>query len=299
MEEFSSVNENEEKVTPVKENNQFFKRVFTGAFIILSVSAAFFLRQFFLDSVGLHLFDIMYFAFAVVGTIEMVRVFKDKMTFFEKTVVLVFSIGYVPVCSFLGIKTGILMLMAAVVMLISDNVFSFEKKTIEGLGYSILTLFYPTVLLTGGIYINHQVGLECLLLLFIVSAFSDSGAMIFGVIFRGRKLYPKISPKKTISGAFGGLFGGTVAAMAIWAFVRGSITDVVGLEIAIYVLAGILGSIATQFGDLVEGAFKRKIGIKDFGDILPGHGGMLDRIDGLFFNSFFLVLYFALISVIF
>ena len=300
MEEKTPASCEETNKAPEKESNHFLQRILTAAFIVVSVGSAFVLRQVFIETVGRKLFDIMLLCFAVVGTIEMVLAFRDKMTWFEKIVVLVFSVGYVPACAFFGITRGVMMLFAAVAMLIADCVFSFDKKSVEGLGASVLTLFYPTVFLTGMLYLNAKgyFSFPALLLLFVVSSFSDSGAMLVGVAIKGKKLYPKISPKKTISGAIGGLLGGLVGALVVWAFLRGMITDNVGAEIAIYAIAGVLGSVATQFGDLAEGALKRKIGIKDFGKILPGHGGMLDRIDGLLFNSFFIALYFTAIAAI-
>ena len=294
------INDDKTKTPDIKESNHFLQRILTSAFIIVSVAAAFVLRQVFIDTIGRQLFDILLFVFAVVGTVEMVLAFKDKTTFFEKAVAIVFSICFVPTCAFLGLMKGVLLLLAAAALLVADCVFSFDDKSTEGLGVSVLTLFYPTAFLYGMLYINTNGRWQfiALLLLFVISAFSDSGAMLVGVLFKGKKLYPKISPKKTISGAIGGLLGGLVGSLILWAIFRGSVIDNVAAEIAIYAVAGILGSAATQFGDLAEGALKRKIGIKDFGKILPGHGGMLDRIDGLLFDSFFIAVYFIVIGAI-
>ena len=279
--------------------NDMLKRVLTGAFIVAAIVLAFVLRQVVGDrELGKKLFDIMFYAFSVFGTLEILKTVKDKLTFFEKTVVCVFTLGYIPVLAFLGVKSGAVMLGAAVVMIFADYVFSFSEKSNEGVGYSLMSLFYPTVFLTAAFYINHRYGLPILLLLFVVSPFSDSGALFVGVIFKGKKLCPAISPKKTISGAVGGLIGGLLGAMLVWAFMRGIVSKTVWAEISIYALAGVLGSVATQFGDLVEGAIKRKFGIKDFGKMLPGHGGMLDRIDGLMFNSFFLLVFFGIVRIL-
>ena len=285
-----------EVVTVKNDGNDMLKRVITGAFIVLAVSGAFVLRQCVKDAaLGRILFDIMFYVFSIVGTIEMLLTIKDKTNFFEKAVVAVFAAAYFPTIEFVGMRAGMLLLATAAGLIFCDYVFSFEKKTNESTGLSLIALFYPTVLLTAGHYINQRIGTNVLILLFVISPFSDSGALFVGALCKGKKLCPKISPKKTVSGAIGGLIGGLIGAVLVWViFTRHNLTT-----LAIYALAGLLGSVATQFGDLVEGAMKRKFGIKDFGKILPGHGGMLDRIDGLMFNAVFMTVFFGLISIVF
>lgn len=275
--------------------NNMLKRVITGAIIVAIVVGAFIVRGSVADAaLGRILFDILFYAFSLVGTYELYSVIKDKITFFEKAVIAVFTLAYFPVVEFVGMRAGMLLAATAVGLIFCDYVFSFDKKTNESTGLSLMTLFYPTVLLTAGHYINQRIGTGCLMLLFVISAFSDSCALFAGIIFKGRKLCPSISPKKTVSGAIGGLVGGVLGAVLVWAlFTRHSF-----LVFSVYVLAGLFGSVATQFGDLVEGGIKRKFGIKDFGKIFPGHGGMLDRIDGLIFNAAFLIVFFGLVDLI-
>ncbi|GBQ97028.1 phosphatidate cytidylyltransferase [Asaia lannensis] len=112
--------------------------------------------------------------------------------------------------------------------------------------------------------------------LFIVAVViaSDSGAYISGRIFGGPKLAPRISPGKTRSGALGGLVCAGLAGMAIAVFF-GSGTPLGGL------IWGMILGCASQSGDLAESAAKRRVGIKDSGKLIPGHGGLLDRFDGL------------------
>jgi phosphatidate cytidylyltransferase len=118
-------------------------------------------------------------------------------------------------------------------------------------------------------------GLYAILFLFVVVWATDTAAYFGGRALGGPKLWPRVSPKKTWSGALTGL----VAAIA-----AGGIT--VGLTKAGDYRAGLLLaaplSIAAQAGDLFESAVKRKFGVKDSGSIIPGHGGVLDRVDGLF-----------------
>lgn len=115
-----------------------------------------------------------------------------------------------------------------------------------------------------------------ILCLFIVWA-TDIGGYVFGKWIGKHKLFPEVSPKKTWEGALGGLllsYFVTVVAMKIW-------PDYLSLKDVIYLTA--MTSIASQFGDLCESVIKRSFGVKDSGQILPGHGGFLDRFDGVLF----------------
>jgi phosphatidate cytidylyltransferase len=104
---------------------------------------------------------------------------------------------------------------------------------------------------------------------------SDIGAYLFGRLVGGPKLAPMISPGKTWSGAAGGLVGAIVAAIAIalWTGDSFSPAYVIGLAVGLGVIA--------QLGDLLESALKRHFGVKDSGRLIPGHGGLLDRVDAL------------------
>lgn len=107
---------------------------------------------------------------------------------------------------------------------------------------------------------------------------SDTMAYTFGRLFGKRKLYPAVSPGKTWAGSFGGLVGGCMATIGF-----GSVWLLPELSIAHAVVLGVGGSIVGQIGDLVESMIKRTFEVKDSGNVLPGHGGMLDRIDALLF----------------
>ncbi|HHS82992.1 MAG TPA: CDP-archaeol synthase, partial [Devosia sp.] len=107
---------------------------------------------------------------------------------------------------------------------------------------------------------------------------TDTGAFFIGRQLGGAKLNPDISPAKTWSGALGGLFTGTLAGLVIWIIATPSPVWI-GLVIAAAV------SIAGQLGDLTESAIKRNFQIKDTSDVIPGHGGLMDRLDSLTFGA--------------
>ena len=115
---------------------------------------------------------------------------------------------------------------------------------------------------------------------FLIAFSSDSGAYFVGVFLGRHKLVPKLSPKKTIEGSAGG-FLITIAVLLIYGLVLKGLDYTVRFQVlAAY---GLLGSLACQFGDLCFSAVKRLSGIKDYSNIIPGHGGILDRFDGMVF----------------
>lgn len=117
----------------------------------------------------------------------------------------------------------------------------------------------------------------------------DTGAYFVGRFAGRHKLYPKVSPKKTWEGAFGGLAASVVAGLAahFWYLPQLGLLDAV----AVTVPAGVLG----QAGDLCESLLKRSYGIKDSGNLLPGHGGVLDRLDALVFAAPYVFAYAVLV----
>lgn len=111
---------------------------------------------------------------------------------------------------------------------------------------------------------------------------ADSAAYFAGSALGKHKLCPEISPNKTVEGAVGGILGGTLSALLI-----GGIFNLIYGEVTVYygvlVLIGFLNSIVSIFGDLTFSVIKRSCKIKDFGSIMPGHGGLLDRFDSVIF----------------
>jgi phosphatidate cytidylyltransferase len=126
---------------------------------------------------------------------------------------------------------------------------------------------------------DGTLGLQWTGLLFAVTWSADTGAFIVGNLLKGPKLEPRLSPKKTWSGLFGGLLAGTAAGLAFAAAADMPLSLVAAGGI------GLVVSAATVAGDLWESAMKRRFGVKDSGGLIPGHGGLLDRVDGLMFAA--------------
>lgn len=128
-----------------------------------------------------------------------------------------------------------------------------------------------------------------LLMVMAITFLSDTGGYFAGRFLGKHKLYPVVSPKKTVEGLIGGLALATAAAFAARAFFPG--LEILGPVDCI--VLGVVGALFAVTGDLVESLMKRAFGVKDSGTLIPGHGGMLDRIDGLLFCGPFCFIYLA------
>ena len=124
----------------------------------------------------------------------------------------------------------------------------------------------------------RNMNLDYFVYIMLVTFMTDTFAHFFGTKLGKIKLCPKISPNKTVEGALGGTFFGTfIGVVYFLTFIK------VDAHIIAIVLISLFLSIMAQFGDLFFSSVKRKYGVKDYGNIMPGHGGVLDRVDSLLF----------------
>ena len=141
--------------------------------------------------------------------------------------------------------------------------------------FIVLPLFY--------LYRLREVNLYFPIILLLTIWASDTGAYFIGKTFGKKRLAPRISPKKTYAGLFGALFGGAMLTLAFG--------KMLGMNIAESIVVGAMIGLLGQLGDIFESIAKRVYNVKDSSALIPGHGGMLDRIDSFLFSTPFLYHY--------
>lgn len=182
----------------------------------------------------------------------------------------------------------------AVVLASLLYLFKIEERKLEDAMATITGIFY-IVFFSYHIGMIALTGLEIpfcknLVWLVVITAFgTDIMAYFTGYAFGKHKLCPKISPKKTIEGSVGGTLGSIVLCGIFgFFFARPFLVHCL--------IIGFLGGIISQFGDLTASVFKRKMGIKDYGNLIPGHGGILDRFDSVLFTGPLVYYYIAILA---
>ncbi len=271
------------------------KRTIYGALYLVVLAVFFVLRQF----VDLKCFDILICLFNAISTFELTRALKPYLKNIEFYVILIFAIIILPLYFIfdLYIESFSLIIIAGIIcaLIIFSYIISvYYKKDFNSFKFSILPYVYPTIFLIFMMLINRlKFGFFGLILVFCLSVGSDVFAYLVGITYskirKGKaiKLCPKISPKKTVAGAIGGILGGIIASLIIYFIFRSSIYAKNISLLTLFIIMGICGSILGQAGDLFESLIKRNVGIKDMGTLIPGHGGLLDRIDCTIFIAVF------------
>lgn len=206
--------------------------------------------------------------------------FKQKRGFHY----LLFILGFLLLC-FLPKEFKFTFLMISILANIFGIYYLFtgkiEDKIILKLSqkspWLVLCFFVPN-LITFLYYFNFANWKEILILLLVVTFSMDTGAWFFGKNFGKRKLWPAVSPKKTFEGLFGGMFTSMLLGSIVFELLFHQ------FSISYAILFCFFGAMA-QLGDLLQSKIKREFGIKDSSHLIPGHGGIYDRIDGLIFLS--------------
>ncbi len=176
-----------------------------------------------------------------------------------------------------GISLGVGAVGAALVAAVAHGGAG-RGRALAGLASAAVIALVPTALRD-----DPAIGILGPAWMFAVVWSTDIIAYFTGRTFGGPKLMPKVSPKKTWSGALGGLAAGTLAGVGLVMVARDhGWSDLATIPLALVALVSAAASILSQGGDLVESALKRRYGVKDSGRSIPGHGGVMDRLDGFF-----------------
>ena len=160
--------------------------------------------------------------------------------------------------------------------------FEWFKMTKKNDFIKIFGLFFLFFSFFSTVYLRQYIGLNFFLFLIIVCMFTDIGGYIFGKTFKGPKL-TKVSPKKTYSGVIGSFLTSLLFGLIYIKYLGQKSRIFLETDLIFIILLILFISLVSQIGDLIISFFKRKARLKDTGKILPGHGGFLDRIDGIIF----------------
>lgn len=216
-------------------------------------------------------------AISLIGLREFYNACKSKFTPVE-VVGYIGSIVILILINFAFQLSYIFMLFFALVIVLNSIKLIYNKYNFVDISITLYSLAYIPFLLSHILLVNKQPNNIVVWLIFITAWGTDTFAYFSGYLFGKRKLCPSISPKKTIEGAIGGILGSMVISLIFGYFFLKDYLFAVAL-------IGIVGSIAAQIGDLSASLIKRYMGIKDFGNIMPGHGGVLDRFDSILFTA--------------
>ena len=176
-------------------------------------------------------------------------------------------------------------------------VLTHDKTSFAKAAQSFMATVYITVMFMHIVFIRREyAGFFLIWLVFLTAWMTDTFAYTFGMLFGKHKLIPNVSPKKSVEGAVGGVVG----CIAINVLITYIVSVNAGLRVNYIslVIMLFLASIVSQFGDLAASCIKRDENIKDFGNIMPGHGGILDRCDSVLFVAPFMY-YFVKLFVVF
>lgn len=190
---------------------------------------------------------------------------------------------------FVALIIFILLTVLYCFVLFSDGKYSITDAALTLFGMIYVAFLFSFVTLTrnmekGGLYIW---------LIFIGAWATDTFAYFTGVTIGNTKILPKISPKKSLEGSIGGVIGCIIAMML---FGRVFYTEM-GIPLVHFAVLGLICGIISQIGDWSASAIKRTVGIKDYGNIMPGHGGVLDRLDSILFVAPTVYFYIKLIAM--
>ncbi len=179
--------------------------------------------------------------------------------------------------------TLMIMIMALIALMFA-YVFTFPKYHANQVMSTYFSLIYAPVMLSF-VFLTRQLenGIYLVWMIFINSWISDTCAYLVGVMIGKHKLAPVLSPKKSIEGSVGGIVG-SVLVGALFGYFMDVTLETQQLVLILPVVGGV-GSVISQVGDLAASAVKRNFEIKDYGKLIPGHGGIMDRFDSVIFTA--------------
>lgn len=262
-------------------NNRYFGAVILAPFLVFLFLGGIYLK---------YLIMIL----SLLGMYELYKVVKEKnINTINIVGYLLCIIYYINLNSNINFKFIFFMIIASVFILMCIPVinlkYNFIDASITILAFLYVSIFFSFIVLVD----NKSYGNYLVWLIFISSWMCDTAAYYTGKFLGKRKLCPKVSPKKTVEGSIGGILGSTLAC-GVFAL----LFNLQRSNISIYhfFIIGLICGILCQLGDLTASSIKRYVGVKDYSNLIPGHGGILDRFDSILFSS--VVVYYYITFII-
>ena len=266
-----------------KKKNEFITRTLSGA-VLLAVVLTLLL-------VGKSTFLLLLLIIGLGAQVEFLSLCRPAGA--DPSRLLPLAISALLICgAFFGSAEVILVAIGGSMLLFVLELYRKSDTPLLNIGAALMSVFYTAIPmaalaligLRGGEY-DYRVVLAIIGLTWV----NDIFAYIFGVTMGRHRLFPRISPKKSWEGFIGGLICATAAAVGVGALL--------GEDLLLWGGLGVVVVIAAVLGDLVESMFKRSVDVKDSGNMIPGHGGMLDRFDALLFSAPFVLFYISMVNL--
>ena len=244
-------------------NKDLRARVISAVFIVIFLGLMIFVSKYFLllGTLILSIGSILEIS-RVLDEIKYKPIVIPAIIFNICALLLMFYVADVKIMYLLSLY----LISLLIIMIFNENI------SINNVTASIFVAVYITIAYSYILYIKEP---KWVVLLFGISSVTDTFAYLVGVKFGKTKLYEKLSPKKTIEGSIGGIIGALLFGLVYKVFFN------IEINIIAFLLTILVMSIISQIGDLMASYIKRKAGVKDYGNLIKGHGGFMDRFDSI------------------
>jgi len=272
--------------------NNLITRTLTGIIFLLAIICSALWNQLF--------FTALFLGFLILGQLEYYRLLKGFKVYPQIALGLLSGITLFLTFSFFAMNMisykWIFINLPVLMMVFIAELYSHRENPFQNAAFTISGVIYialPFALLSfffNPFFRNEFYHPEILLSFFFISWMNDIGAYLIGSAFGKHRLFERISPKKSWEGSFGGLLFSVITAVVCAQFFT-------IFPLWQWFTISLIIVVTGTYGDLVESMFKRSLNIKDSGKIMPGHGGILDRFDAVFFAAPFVLLFIILMNI--
>lgn len=266
--------------------SNFWKRTITGSILVATLVAAILFNQ--------HTYGVLFLIITVMSALELSKLFIQKGIAVPR-ILISFLAALVFIFNYLlqqGIGVPYIYLILPILSVFALELFANKENSLNNLVYTLFIPLYialPFSFLSNIAFFNAVYSPVLLLGFFIFMWSNDTGAYLVGSSLGKHPLLKRISPKKTIEGFLGGVLLVQLVAAAIFYYTN-------TFRLVDWMAIGLIVSISGTIGDLIESMIKRNLEVKDSGSLFPGHGGFLDRFDGVLFAAPMVACYLYLVG---